>query len=31
MATDRIMANIKILHLTTPIYANDALNKSYAN
>ena len=31
MATDRIMANIKILHLATPIYANDALNKSYAN
>ena len=31
MATDLIMANSKILHLATPIDANDALNKSYVD
>ena len=28
MATDLIMVNCKIIHLATPIDANDALNKS---
>ena len=31
MATDLIMASSKILHLATPIDANDALNKSYVD
>ena len=31
MTTDLIMANSKLLHLATPIDANDALNKSYVD
>ena len=31
MATDLIMASSKILHLASPINANDALNKSYVD
>ena len=31
MATESIMANCKIIHLTTRIDANDALNKSYVD
>ena len=31
MATDLIIVNSKIIHLATPIDANDALNKSYVD